>query len=184
MSDGPRIVEGVARIGDVDAFLDDLDAVAAATGTTIQAFDARTVVSRDHLRRAVELANRAFDRGENVARDPGVEILLYAAGRRQIEDALDLGVAAGECPVVALVLAGGAVPGQAVDRSRDGPEGGGLDAAVARLQDLLEPADTLGAYDPDRVRTLFDVTNQELAATDGGLPDLVLERVALLDVEK
>jgi KEOPS complex subunit Cgi121 len=34
------------------------------------------------------------------------------------------------------------------------------------------------------VRAFFDVTDRELAATDGDLADLVHERVALLDVRK
>jgi len=185
VSGGLRIVEGTARVDDVDAFLDDLDAVGAATGTTVQAFDARAIVSREHLRRAVELANRAFDRGENVARDPGVEILLYAAGRRQIDRALRLGVSEGEGPVVVLVVVGAAVPGRE-DDAGDGETDAAADAdaTAARIRELVAPAETLGAYDPDLVRRLFDVTDRELAATDGGLPAAVLERVALLDVRK
>jgi len=173
VSDGPRIVEGIARIDDVDAFLDDLDAIAAATGTTIQAFDARAIVSREHLHRAVELANRAFDRGENVARDPGVEVLLYAAGRRQIDDALEMGVSEGRLPVAVVVTAAA----DAADR-----EAAAADALRERL--TLDPAETLDATDPDRVREFFDVTAAELDAVDGDLSDLIAERVALLDVAK
>jgi KEOPS complex subunit Cgi121 len=161
-----RLVEGVADVADVDAFLADLSEVAAATGATVQAFDARYVVDRPHLARAVDRADRAFDRDENVARERSVEILLYAAGRRQIDRALEMGVSEGRTPLVVLV------------------DGGDEAAAAADVSDHLEPEPTLGRYDERAVRAFFDVTEAELAAVDGDLPDLVRERVALLDVEK
>jgi KEOPS complex subunit Cgi121 len=167
------VVDGVATVDDLDAFLAELDAVADDHGVTVQAFDARYVVGRRHLERAVELADRAFDRGENVARERSVEMLLYAAGRRQIDDALTMGVSEGETPVAVAVTAADG------DDDREA-------AAAAALRDRLglAPAETPDPTDPDRVREFFDVTAAELAAVDGDLSDLVEERVALLDVEK
>jgi len=167
-----RLVEGIAEIGDgrfadVDAFLERTSEVAAAHDVTVQAFDARYVVSRRHLERAVELADRERGRGEAIARDRGVEIALYAAGRRQIDRAFEMGVSPGETPTVVLV---------------DGP--GEEAAAAAAVADLLAPAATLGAYDEARVRSFYDIGAAELEATDAGLPALALERVALLVVER
>ena len=161
-----EIVEGTATIEDVDAFVSQLSEIGETYGATVQAFDARYIVDREHLAWAVELAIRAIDRGEAVARDPAVEILLYAAGRRQIDQAMEIGVSAGTCPVVAVAVGGRA---------------GEASAAVA---ELLEPADTLGDYEGDRVRSFFDVSDRELDATDGELPDIVRERVTLLVVER
>jgi KEOPS complex subunit Cgi121 len=160
-----RVVEGVANVENVDAFLADLSAVTAETGATVQAFDARYVVDRTHLALAVERADRAFERDENVARDRAVEILLYAAGRRQIDRALEMGVGEGETAVVVLVS-------------------GGDEAAADAVASLLTPAETLGEYDERAVREFFEVTDAELDAVAGGLSDIVHERVALLDVEK
>ncbi|MDG5778405.1 KEOPS complex subunit Cgi121 [Haloarculaceae archaeon H-GB2-1] len=161
-----RIVEGVATVSDVDAFVADLAEIAEQFDSTVQAFDARYVVDRTHLRRAVALADRAIERDENVARDRAVEILLYAAGRRQINRALTMGVGEGETPVVVLV------------------DGGDVDGAAGTVESRLEPAETLGGYDPELVREFFAVSDAELRATDGDLPDVVHERVALLDVDK
>ena len=182
-----EVVEGTARIDDVETFLGKLDAVADEHGVTIQAFDARYVVGREHLERAVELATRAIDRGEAIAREEGVEILLYAAGRRQINRALEMGVAEGEWPVVAVV----------VDTDRESPGGDPADdessagdstdrerAAAADLREHLDPAETLGKYDEPRVCEFFGVTDGEREATAGDLADLVCERVALLVVER
>ena len=167
-----RVVEGIAEVDDLDTFLADIDRITTEYGCTIQAFDARYVVDRTHLRRALDLADRAIARGENVARDRAVEVLLYAAGRRQIDESLAMGVSEGETPVVVLVAA--------ADGTGSSDEAG----AAAAVGDLLTPAETLGAYDDDRVRTFFEVGDAELAATDASLSDLVHERVALLDVSK
>ena len=164
------VVEGVAEIEDVDAFVARLGEIGAAHDCAVTAFDARYVVGRAHLDRAVELADRARERGEAIADDHGIEILLYAAGRRQIQRALEMGVSAGECPVVVVVH----------DREGAGDER----AAAAAVRTALDPAETLGDYDEARVREFFDVGDAELAATDAGLPALVRERVALLPVEK
>jgi KEOPS complex subunit Cgi121 len=131
------------------------------------------VVSRRHLERAVELADRAIDRGEAIARDRGVEILLYAAGRRQITDALELGVSAGSNRVVVLVD---------TDDDAAEVESDIADAVRSRVVDTVEP--TLGEYDAERVREYFDIGEQELDVVGGDLEALVLERVALLVVEQ
>jgi KEOPS complex subunit Cgi121 len=199
-----RVVEGVAEIDDVEDFVARLGEIGDEHGVAVQAFDARYVVDRAHLERAVALANRAVDRGEAIADDPAVEILCYAAGRRQINRALEMGVSTGECPVVVVVDDGGRDRGYGSEAGEDSDTGegntastgnGGSDAsnasvdsdeaeAGAAVEDLLEPAATLGAADENLVRSFFDVGETELAATDGTLADLVRERVALLVVER
>lgn len=175
-----RLVRGTIAVGDLDAFLARIDDIGGETGAIVQAFDAGFVVSDAHLRAATRLAARAIARGEAVARDPGVEILLYAAGRRQIDRALTLGVSEGEQRAVVLVADFGAVDG--ADRpSAD------LDAAVAAVEELMTAegaTDATAGFDPDRVREFYGVSDRELAATAGDLTDAVRERVALLDVEK
>jgi len=168
-----ELVEATVTSEDLDAFLDRLRTVGDEHGVTVQAFDARYVVGREHLARAVTLADRARERDEAVARDRAVEILLYAAGRRQIDRALTVGVGEGECPAVVLVDS----PDDNSDAER---------AAAAAIRDLpvVDPAETPGEYDPERVREFFDVGDAELAATDADLAALVGERVALLTVEK
>ncbi|MFC7044072.1 KEOPS complex subunit Cgi121 [Halobacteriaceae archaeon GCM10025711] len=162
-----RLVEGVADVTDVDAFVARLSGIGDEFGCAVQAFDARLVAGEDHLATAVEHANRSFARGENVARDRAVEVLLYAAGRRQIDQALALGVEAGETPAVVVV---------------DGEDEAGAADAV---RELLTPAATLGeAADEGDIGEYFGVTDAERSATTADLQTLVCERVALLDVEK
>lgn len=167
-----EVVEGRATVTDLDSFVAALQAVGDEHDCVVQAFDARYVVDRRHLERAVELAARARGRGEAIADDPAVEVLVYAAGRRQINRALEVGVGEGEGPVVVVVA------------PRPGTDGADEAGAAAAVADLLEPAETLGDYDEGRVREFFDVSAAETAATDAGLQALVRERVALLAVER
>lgn len=169
-----RLVEGTAEIDDLDAFLDAVRRIGEETGAVVQAFDADLVVSGTQLREATRLAARAIARGEAVARDPAVEVLLYAAGRRQIDRALELGVSAGSARIVAVVA----------DLDPESEPRVDLDGAVDGVVTLLEPAETLGTYDERAVREYYDVSDRELAATDDDLAGIVRERVALLDVEK
>ena len=168
-----RFVEGVVEIGDengfsdVESFVSTLEAVSETHDVTVQAFDARYVVSRRHLERAVAVADRERERGGGIVRERAVEILLYAAGRRQITDALEMGVGDGTTPVVVLV---------------DGA--GDETAAAAAVEELVGPAETLGKYDESLVCAFFGIGRREREATDAGLEALVLERVALLVVER
>ena len=171
-----RTVEGEVHVGEggpadvpayesVEAFVAELD-TASTPETVVQAFDARYVAGRRHLETAVDLANRSMRRGENVATDRAVEILCYAAGRRQIDRALEMGLEPGTTPVVVVV---------------DGPD---EERVAQQVEDLISPTTTLDRTDPERVASFFEVTERERAASDASLQDLVCERCALLDVDK
>ena len=162
-----RLVEGTAAVDDVDAFVADLAAIGEAHGATVQAVDARYVAGRRHLEAAVRSARRAVEHDDAIADDPALEVLLYAAGRRQIERALAMGVSEGGGPVVVVV------------------DGGDEAAAAAEVGEQVEPTDTLETgRDEALIRDYFDIGDAELDATDASLEDLVVERVALLAVEK
>jgi len=163
MAGSLAVVAGRAPDRDVDSLVDRLGDVGDAHGAVVQAFDARYVAGRGHLERAVSLAERERERGAAIADDPAVEILLYAAGRRQIDEALEMGVTPGE-PAVAVAA-------------------GGDEGVAAALRELFDDAGET-AHDPDRVRAFFDVGDAELDATRGDLADIVRERVALLVVER
>ena len=151
---------------DVEALLAALDGVGADHGVVAQAFDARYVAGRDHLRRAVELAERERARGAAIADDAAMEVLLYAAGRRQIDRALAMGAQSGE-PTVVLVAGDDEAAAADAVRALDG-----FDAGAVELGDDAT------------LRDFFEVSDAELAAADGDLAGVVRERVALLVVER
>ncbi|APW97050.1 KEOPS complex component [Halobiforma lacisalsi AJ5] len=169
-----QLLECSLTIDDLDAFVAAIGEIGDRHGVTIQAFDARYVADPRHLERAVAFADRAIERGENVARDRAVEILLYAAGRRQIDRALEMGVDEGENRAVVLV------------DSREGDRRAERDAlaALRKLDAVAGEEPALASLDEKRLCEFFEITDAEREATDASLGDLVRERVALLEVEK
>lgn len=185
------VLEGTATVADVTAFVEDLAAVGDERGCVVQAFDARLVASYDHLATATRYAARAHRRDDAIARDPAVEVLVYAAGRRQIQRALEMGVDEGETP--AAVVVADDFPADPVTATET--EADCADAVADRLDDAgvvgsgpsddaaSDERDALAATDPDRVSEFFDVGDPELAATDAALADLVRERVVMLSID-
>jgi len=161
-----KLVDGRAEIEDLDSVLNEIGRISEATGSTVQLFDADYVAGERHLRRAAEMAGRAVERGSTIARDPAVELLLYAAGRRQINRALEMGVGEGSQAVVGVVT------------------GGDETAAVAAVEDLLASTDPVEWGRRETLTAFFGIAETELAVVDGDLESIVLERGALLAVER
>ncbi len=173
LPDDVVVVEGRLKTDDVDGFLDELGEIGGRHDVAVQAFNARYVASPRHLRHAVAKARRAFERGEEVADTLAMETMLYVAGTRQISVATETGVRAGGCDA-AVVL----TPEMDGDLDRV-PE-----AAVEEVEALLSPGE-VDYLDREVATEFFDVSDEELAAVgDHKLELLVLERVALLDVDK
>ena len=167
-----ELLECTLVIDDIEAFVAALGEIGDRHDVTVQALDARYVADRRHLERAVAFADRAIDRGENVARDRAVEILLYAAGRRQIDRALEMGVDEGENRAVVLI-----------DGGTERDETAALEAIEA-LDSFGDRASTLATRDGETLCDFFGITDTEREATEASLSALVCERVALLEVEK
>lgn len=161
-----EIVAGDVTIADVAEFVERLREIGRRHDCLVQAVDARYVAGREHLERALALADRARERGEMVAADPAMEVLLHVAGTRQIDRALELGVGVGDM-TLAIVI--------------DGEDEA---AAAAAVRSLVDPLPRLPAPDEERLMSWFEIGPAERAATAASLTDLVLERVALLTVEK
>ena len=176
-----RIVVGTVTIASVSEFLAALKAIAEQHAVTIQALDTDLVVSAAHLHSAVEKALRAMAKGTNITSELGMEILVYAAGKRQIGRALAMGVTEGQKRIACIIVA------TTVEAD--------LDAAIAAVKartGLNEEPNALQtselAHDASkraRLKRFFGITDMELNAVgEEKLQQLVLERVALLDVLK
>lgn len=136
-------------------------------GLIAQALDASLVVSERHIHFAVQKALSAFCEGRNVANDPGVEIMRYASGERQIERALVMGIS-DHTRRIALILA-----------KAEGQMGWPDDSELCRI---IEPDGCGCSFDPEAVKDLFHISSQELEAVgEQRMEDLVIERVALVD---
>jgi KEOPS complex subunit Cgi121 len=166
-----RVLERTAVVEDTDEFLSELAGLRDEYGVVAQAFDARYVVSPLHIEEAVRKARRSFDRGENVADSLSMEVLLYAAGTRQIDVATRMGLRPGEHDAVFVVDGGG--------------DGESEEKATRSLTGLTYEPDEFVYGDESRILDFFGLTDEEVDAVGSDrLESLVLERVALLDVNK
>lgn len=162
-------IAGRIEIESVDAVLERIDSITAETNTAIQAFDSRYIAGAEHIERAVELADRSIERGEAIARDRSIEILCYAAGRRQIEQAFDIGLST-DVDTVVFVLDGGDI-----ETAR---------SAILDFDCFDCDRDVIDVVDPDRIRQYYGITEVERSATTASLETLVCERIALLTIDK
>lgn len=160
-----HILEGRVSIDNMEEFLQKLKKIGKEKNLTLQALDADKIAGEEHIRFAVKKAMKSFGSGTGISNDLAKEILLYAAGTRQISRAVKLGIHKGENNIV-LVAVG--------------------EAEISGF-DEIRPEPVL-AYDGSKKEALkkaFGITDKELEAVgEDKLPDLVLERVALVDVIK
>lgn len=160
-----QILEGRIFIEKPDDFLQKLKNISKEKNLTLQALDADKIAGEEHIMFAVEKALNSFKTGTNIANDLAKEIMLYAAGTRQIKRAVKLGIHKGENNIV-LVAVG--------------------DAHLSGF-DEIRPEPVLGysASKKEALMKAFSITDMELEAVgEEKMPELVLERVALVDVIK
>jgi len=160
-----RILEGTIFIEDIEIFLKKIKEMGKGKDIVILALDADKLAGKIHLMFAIEKAMNSFKTGRNIANDLGKEIMLYASGTRQINRAMKIGVHNGKNNIVLVAI------GESVDLS---------------VFDIM-PKDVV-QYEGSKNRALmeiFNITDEEIKASGvDKIPELVLERVALVDVLK
>jgi len=165
-----RLLERTTVVDDLDDYLGRLGALRDEHCVALQGLNARYVVSPLHVEEAVEKARRSFERGENVADTLSMEILLYAAGTRQIDVATRAGLRRGENDTVFVVV---------------GEDETAVDSVADEVRSFTYEPDGFVYGDEERLTEFFNVGREEREAVgDDKLEMMVLERVALLDVNK
>lgn len=165
------IVSGLVHIEDLRVLLKTLNNISSANDVTIQALDADKIAGERHVRFAVKKAIDAMETHTNVANDLGVEIMRYAAGERQIEKAFSMGLHDGENRVVFVLV---------------GEEKSLLSASNALFKIIVEkPLIDYSLSKRESIISQFNITESEIGAVgEDKIPELVIERVALVDVLK
>ncbi len=182
-----KLIAGKVKVSNVDDFLAVLKTIAHKYDVTIQAMNAELIAGEEHIKSAVKKALRAVERNRNITNDLSLEILLYAAGRRQIERALAMGVSESEgenAKTVAIVI---------VDTYTSASGGKDLDMVAGEVKKATmmveEPVQELelehNEDKKEKLKQFFEISEDELKAVgESKLKQLVLERVAMLDVLK
>jgi KEOPS complex subunit Cgi121 len=154
---------------DAKALLKKVAQVSKDLSIELQLVDASKVYGKEHLEVAAERAIRAFEEGRAYGKTLAVEVILYAAGKRQISEAIRfMGICDGARELGAVTISGpnGKLPAD-IDKRL------GLKRDDKVLEGSEEVLDAFGIV-PD--------ARKGISKERWG--DLILERVALLDLEK
>lgn len=181
-----QVISATVYVSDVMSFVRSIQQVQTGCNVTIQALNADFVAGAQHILFAAEKAIRSWESGKPLANDLGMEILLYASGKRQINKALDMGMHVGNNRVAFIIVSDSpSVVEEAVQQVvvLVKEMGGrlGEDTGERAQNDIF-------GYSEDkkeRLQSFFEITDLELEAAGAEkICDLVLERVAMVDVMK
>lgn len=157
----------------VDMWMRQLQRTAKTMDLVAQVLDADAVCGPVHLESAFLHANRAMARGNNLARTVLIEWVLCAAGVRQVDVAFQrVGIRPGTETFAILLIAD--------------------DDLVATEEQVTSILETIGLQRDDGVLECTEEALRNLGVGDAELgavpretwPDLALERVALLELER
>jgi KEOPS complex subunit Cgi121 len=156
-------------ISNTAAFLRDLRAVAAELDTRIVCFNADIIAGRVHAATAVARAVRAFEEGVTISNTLEMEALLFASGSRQCNIAVSFGIHKGENRVYICCYPARVCVWTALE---------------PLFRFVKENWDTVDSEKRERLMETFAISPEEIEAAGGNgrIVDLVLERVALLQV--
>ena len=164
-------------INNVNAFVKQLAQISEKRNLVVQAFDAKAVYGKEHLRSATFHAKRAFKQKSNSTNSLALEIMLYASGERQIQKALQkMGVKKGK-QQIAFAATNDAT------RKKNSCLDETLMKELLRVFSLNSDDSVLKGN--RNTLKLFGITDLELSTTpQSRYGDLILEKVALVDVMK
>lgn len=102
--DNIKILGFTGSIDSVGETLDKIDSI-KEDGEIIQLLNADSIVSKNHIIHGVNQAILAFERGENLAKDLSVEVVLRCSAQRQISKAFNiLGLKEGNMNLCAVLI--------------------------------------------------------------------------------
>ena len=131
-------------------------------GEIIQLLNADSVVSKNHIIHGVNQAFLAFERGENLANDLSVELVLRCSAQRQISKAFKiLGLHEGEMNLCAVLI-------DSKDYTKD------LSLLFTRDDDVLIPNE-------DKLIEMYKISDDELQ--NMSVEEMIVDRITKLTVD-
>ncbi|HDO19698.1 MAG TPA: hypothetical protein ENG74_03125 [Thermoplasmatales archaeon] len=167
------------RVKDMERLISKLSDISSDRKVVIQVMDADMVYSKNHVISAVHHAIRAFRNGTNSTRRLSMEIMLYAAGERQIGNAIrKMGIKEDSERLVFVFVSSLPDIGEASGR---------LDDNEARriIADLGFELDDGVIYGNKETLRKFGISDMEIrTVSKDKYEDLILEKVAMVDIIK
>ena len=168
MRDEFEIRTAIFRVSGCSRFLSKLRAVATGHATRIICFNADMMAGRAHVEAAMVRALRSVRAGTAISSSLEMEALLYASGSRQCSTAERFGIHEGENRAYVCLCP---------------PDNAAAHDLSVLMEFVDEDWETLSDQKTERLTEAFGITPGELTAAGiGRFRDLVLERVALLEV--
>ena len=159
--DNIQILGFRANIDSVGEVLDEINSI-RDDGEIIQLLNADSVVSKNHIIHGVNQAFLAFERGENLANDLSVEIVLRCSAQRQISKAFKiLGLHEGNMNLCAVLI-------DSKDYTKE------LSSLFIRDDDVLIP-------DEDKLIEMYKISDDELQ--NMSVEEIIIDRITKLTVD-
>ena len=131
-------------------------------GEIIQLLNADAIVSKNHIVHGVNQAFLAFERGENLAKDISVEIVLRCSAQRQISKAFNiLGLKEGEMNLVAVLI--------------------NCDDYASELSSIFTVDESVLIADSEKLMKIYKISDVE--AQNMSLEDIIIDRITRLTVD-
>jgi len=155
-------------IEDEGQFLSGIRQVSMDHESVIVMINADNIAGIAHVKAAILHAFRAYKEKTTISNSPEMEVLLYAAGSRQCSVATRFGIHRGWNRAYLCICP---------------PDTCVWDLLRTRVAEVHEDWEPIDEEKERRLMDLFSITPEELHAVGTGrIRDLVLERVALLEV--
>ena len=127
----------------------------------IQLFNADAIVSKNHIIHGVNQAYLAFDRGENLANDISVEVVLRCSAQRQISKAFKiLGLKEGEMNLCAVLI-------DCADYTDE-------------LSSIFTPDENVMIPDDENLKKIYKISDDELK--NMSIEEIIIDRITKLTV--
>ena len=159
--DDIKVLSFNAKIDSVKDTLSQIDSI-KDDGEIIQLLNADSIVSKNHIVHGVNHAFLAFSRGENLAKDISVEIVLRCSAQRQISKAFEiLGLKEGYMNLYAVLI-------NCKDYSKE-------------LSSIFNFHDSIFSFDEKYIMDIYNITANEIS--EMSIEEVIIDRITKLQVD-
>ncbi|MBQ6098602.1 MAG: hypothetical protein IJL02_01915 [Methanobrevibacter sp.] len=148
----------IDSVGDVLAQIDEIK----KDGEIIQLLNADAVAGENHITHGVNQAFLAYERGENLAKDIGVEVVLRCSAQRQISKAFKiLGLHEGKMNLCAVLI--------------------NCDDYTDELSSIFTFDESVLMPDEDKLKKIYKIDDLEIK--DMSIEEILIDRITRLTVD-
>jgi KEOPS complex subunit Cgi121 len=172
----PIILGAQGTITNIEKLLQQIQDYAQKQNLIIQIFNADMIYGKQHLIIATEHATRAFKQKTNTTNSLEMEILLYAAGQRQLKHAIPkMGITKGTTNVAILITNKKETRTSTIDKT--------IQNQLLKTLNLKRN-DTVLQGSEETLRNYGITTTEQQTVPPEKYGDLILEKIAMVDIIK